>query len=187
MSTSLPAPPKHKPIQCGGECYCAICGVPFGGYIYQNNNQVRGRQPCPTLKGAKIGYNPRNLGGWDKTAWVRGIYFVGYLPDEDETIMSGKARLVAEGVIELYPDDKRNETIPSEYDYECYRLSEDKITVHPFHWPCLEILARILNPKAVDPVLHIDASELDSSFSSLSNSYTGLELLTGANKRHGKP
>ncbi|KAI1444349.1 hypothetical protein F5Y02DRAFT_419207 [Annulohypoxylon stygium] len=101
--------------------------------------------------------------------------------------MSGSARLTAPGRIELYLDDKRNEDIPSQYEYECYRLIDDKVTVHPFHWPCLEVLAQVLSPKSDDPISRIDKIELDSTFSSCSNSADGIELITGAEKRHGKP
>ncbi|KAI1091493.1 hypothetical protein F5B19DRAFT_458595 [Rostrohypoxylon terebratum] len=148
---------------------------------------MENQQGPAIINGFECGYNPQKLSLYDNLSWVQKIYFVGYISDLDSTIMSGSARLTAVGRIELYPDDVRNKDLPTEYEYECYRLSDDKMTVHPFHWPCLEILARVLYPSSDDPISLITISDLDSTFSSCSNCENGMELLTGAEKRHGKP
>ncbi|KAI1206237.1 uncharacterized protein F4807DRAFT_440421 [Annulohypoxylon truncatum] len=187
MSSSALALPQYKPILCGEECYCAICGIPFGTFLYKTRRQIHKQEPPVLLNGVEIGYDWKILGGFSKLAWVKLIYFIGYIPDIDETIISGSARLTAPGVIELYPDDKRNEDVPSEFEYECYKVSDDRVTVHPFHWSCFEIFARVLHPKADDPTRLVDVCDLDSTFASLSNCLTGLELYTGADSRQGKP
>ncbi|KAI1460948.1 hypothetical protein F4805DRAFT_416109 [Annulohypoxylon moriforme] len=190
MSSSSPVPSKSwNPILCETECYCAICGVSFGPFLWKNENQINRKQGPYLIDGVEYGYSPKKVGGFANIAWLKTVFFVCYIEDINETIMSGPARFTAPEVIELFPHDKRNEAVPYEFEYVCYKVTEGKVTVHPFHWPCFEILARVLFPNSADPTHLVNLGDLDSTFASLSNGLTGLnesEISTGGEKRHGK-
>ncbi|KAI0843526.1 hypothetical protein F5Y06DRAFT_302669 [Hypoxylon sp. FL0890] len=173
-------------ITTSDECYCAICGVAFEGFLFQNRQQVSGEQPLLAINGYRIGYDPTVVSPADAT-WVRNVHILGYDSDEDIAFLSGAGRFTAPKTIKLEHQDTRNRDVPFWLKYTCYMKTRESVAVSPFHWPCYEIFLRALFPPAKDPMKLVDIEEVDSLLSSLSNEDCALNLETGAEMRHGLP
>ncbi|OTA52529.1 hypothetical protein K449DRAFT_402932 [Hypoxylon sp. EC38] len=178
---------NHITIRTPEECYCAICGVPFEQFLFQDRSQISGKEPHLVINGRICGYDPRVISERD-SLWLSKVHILGFAADEGIPILSGQGQLTDEGNIKLEHNDPRNHLMPfTDLSYTCYEYMENTITVFPFHWPCYEILARYLFPTVDNPISFIDIEELDSVFASLSNEEHSLHLETGAERRHGTP
>ncbi|KAI0142306.1 hypothetical protein F4776DRAFT_501237 [Hypoxylon sp. NC0597] len=177
---------NHITIRTPEECYCAICGVPFEHFLFQNRLQIAGEQPPLVINGRVCGYSPKVL---SKRAalWLGKVHILGYANDEGIPILSGQGRLTTPGFIKLEHSDPRNHSMPFTLSYTCYQYMEDSVTVYPFHWPCYEIFASYIFPNVDDPTSLMDIEEVDSVFASLSNEEHSLQLETGAERRYGRP
>ncbi|KAI1139985.1 hypothetical protein F5Y05DRAFT_380686 [Hypoxylon sp. FL0543] len=174
-------------ITTAEECYCAICGVPFQGFLFQNKEQAAGTQPPGVRDGVQHGYNPTVVTIAEASAWIDKVHILGYDAEGDVAFISGQGQYTSPRTITLDRQDKRNSNVPFWLGYSCYRKSGNAVVVFPFHWPCYEVFARALFPTAKNPVSLVDVEDVQSLFSSLSNDENGLTLETGAETRYGRP
>ncbi|KAI1107430.1 hypothetical protein F4804DRAFT_297868 [Jackrogersella minutella] len=176
--------PEWISIRCFTECYCAICGVVFGGLVFKNAAEVAGDQEPLNLGGREYGYDPETISPQD-AMWIRYVHVVGYVPASNTNFISGPGLFDTDGNIILDPRDIDNRKLPKQVNYVCYQFVPDATTVYPVHWPCYKIFARVLYPTAKDPVSQIDLADFESILSSWADGVCGLEIETRTASQRG--
>ncbi|KAI2631829.1 hypothetical protein GGR54DRAFT_581157 [Hypoxylon sp. NC1633] len=191
------------------ECYCAICGGPFGGLSFSTTLQLGHAQAGEIMTNSYIRmhklptfYNVDIISRED-TAWTKVIHILGINPPraiqfgsmpipQDATptyFISGRGRWVRRRVdgynIKLDPnEDEANLVVPPWLKYTCYYYEAGSPIAFPFHLPCYEILARVLCPGVDDPISSVNKEALYAAMEMSTYTTHSLSIRTGAEIRH---